>query len=509
MTVPLSATFLDSRPALLIASFLGGSALFAIGIVESSLWATVTIAVLLATIGTILVGVEDDTPVCLVRVFLVIFGFRLCVLAALHFMLVHGYGEPYWDFGADGGDERWFYERAERFSIAWQQGAIVEMVPQWQEMTTFGWLFIVGVIRGIASALGGDTVFNAKLVSCVATAIMVAYTYKITLRVADAATAQRSLFVGFILPDYWFYGSTLMRDAFISLLLALTFCQFVEIAKVRFRWWRLLLALAVNFGVLGFLRLELPVVVAGVAGMCMLVSGTHGRPRETTGTRVVGTILMLVFAASAGALLWRLGWGYVEYRIGVSATVGIEQASAGSVGAKILGMPIYMRVPLSFAHLLLTPLPPWGDLQSLGVTPNGLLGTISGIVWWMLLPFLLIGFVTCLRGNLKKYMWIWATSMGIGMLLAVSSSIMPRWRLMIMPFLVVILAVGCRQWRHLTALPFLSVSVIPALLGLYWALKYIAPEFGMRGTYMIASVVLGAGTGVAWLSSRRGRVQPS
>ena len=473
----------DKELVLITALLLSIIALLSVGYIEQSILATLNIWMLMGALGTALLLIEgklSTVPQAWVYKFWVTYSLRIFVMTLLHSVLKSTPQWPWWDFGSGGGDELGFWLESDNLVEAWHTGAV------WvQEAGRFGnyyaWLEIVGFVRFVSSLFDGETVFNVRIFLCMAGALIVPYVYAMAQRVFGEQTARVAALLAFLLPDYWFYSSTMMRDILVSCVMIMIYYHAVEMLHRRAAWWHLLLAMGLNLGVLRYLRTETAYVNLIIIGLCAIYYYHEERTNPTF--RIVSAffIIIVVFGMFTDifVLLTDIDLrGYPLEMVEKAARYYVlsqEEASSSSLGAVLWDLPFVLRIPLGTIFIFFEPIPPWAALQGGEgfFFLRSLILTAAGFVWFGLVSFFPVGLLGCLSANQRRSMWIWATTLILASSLAFSTATHPRLRLMLMPFLLMIIARGMIDWRRHSKL-YGSTAISMALgLIIYSALKYL------------------------------------
>jgi hypothetical protein len=319
--------------------------------------------------------------------------------------------------------------------------------------------------------LSGDTVFNAVLLSCFFSSLIVPYVFRLALACFELRTARVAAAIGFLLPDWWFYGSCLLRDMAIGCLAAMVICQVVTGLQRPLSYCRLGWAALLNFGVVLYLRPELSFLLLGIC--CVWLVAEHitrpSRLMKFALPAVAVVVVCLLVPPTRDRILTHLEWLFaperLAYRLNVNAELGAEQAASGSLGGKVLRLPMVIRLPILFGHSLLQ-LPTWAAINSYGWAPIAIAGSVADTLWLGFVIFLPSGLVGCLRHAPRRALWVWGTAIAMLLLMAYTASIMPRWRLMVMPCLLILVAHGMllRRYHKLAVASALSIAVLLALV---------------------------------------------
>jgi len=465
---------------LLTSVVLAVCAVLFVGVLERSLIATLTVSVLWGALGTLLLvpeGIAGAFPNPLIRQFWVAYGLRILVTAVLHVALSATPYAPWWDIGAEGGDEFHFWSISQPLVWAWREGTILRQ-PEFS--TGFAWLHLIAFVRYLGAQLGGETVFNARLVLCMAGALIVPYVWALARRLLNERVARVAAALAFWLPEYWFYSATLLKDVLVSSVMIIVFYQVVAMLYGRFRWWRLALAGALNFGVMRYLRVDLMVLNTVLVIVFGMWSDVGRRPLSVRRVLIVLTLVIASMAmlALVGPLRYTnrvLLAEYIGHRVNFEREKALEEAGPESFGVKLIRLPLYLGVPLETLFLLVNPLPPWGAVYGReNMFPlKATIILISSFVWFGLLSFLPVGWMACLRTHARRTLWVWGTALVLALGLGLTAYGQPRWRLGLMPFLLIILAQGMLNWRRYPVLLGLTVVSLAWAVGMYSILKYL------------------------------------
>jgi hypothetical protein len=473
----------DSPLVLALSFVLGTGSLLLVGVVEDSLPATCTVAGLLFTFGTLILSLEGrgrHFPIGLVRQFWVTFGLRIFVMAVLHWWLLQVHSEPFWQWGAPGGDEEVFFLDAGRWASAWQDGTILKAIPLQREDDYLAWVHPLGFMRFIGMTMGGDTVFNMKLLSCFCAALVVPYVYTMARRFFPGS-AHRAAVLAFWLPDFWYYGSTILRDMAVSCMALFVMYYFVAGARGRLSFWRLAVAAAVNGFVVSHLKIWLAQLLAAVALLCW----AWERASRTRGAKLFVWLALVVAVVTPASIVviaparfnkvvndaLYLGEDIpLTSRLDIQRQTGLDEASETSLGARALAAPVYIRVPVYLGEELVQ-IPPWGTIAKYGYIPRGIVECVCASAWLGFLIFLPAGVLEAVRrDHLRRTAWIWGPPLVSTVCLALASVTIVRFRLMGEPFLLILCALGAGSRTYRWTVRWSAVCVA-GLFVVYFASK--------------------------------------
>lgn len=467
----------------LISLVSGGMAVVWIGTWEGSLVGTLVVTVLLLGLGAGILFLEGRFSRSgneLIYQFLLTFGFRIFVAALLHAWLASVSPLPLWNIGIDGGDERDFYETSEHWLSAWSDGRILAEPMMSIEEHYAVWTYCVGFIRFVGMCCGGDTLFNVKLLACFFGSLLVPYIFLLGRYFFDDKIARRAAWLAFLLPDYWYMSASLMRDVMNSCIVVMTVYQAVAGCrgglKSSGRW---ILLLFLNFIVLRYLKIWLSEVLF----VCFLLWWFKGKSKSNVSRFFIAMwavgLLVIPFlvirsAQSPSAFVASLGTIGIDNidlneRITLMSVSAMDEASSSSIGKAIIGLGSFVSSPILVGQMLLS-IPPWLALRD-GMTPRGLIESLATWIWLGFVIFLPAGFLECFRQEkTRSSIWIWGTAVTLMWLLAVSGTIVLRWRLMVMPLLLILVAVGTfsRTFRWTVRW---SIAAVLGLLAVYVIVK--------------------------------------
>jgi 4-amino-4-deoxy-L-arabinose transferase-like glycosyltransferase len=459
-------------------------ALFVVGLADGSLPAGPVLWLFWAGVGMLLLTSEVGYGHFrrFARQLWVAFSARTLLAAILHVALAATPYWPWWDFGSLGGDELVFWSTSDFSLSAWIDGGFRDLPPL---TNAPAWVHLIGFNRFVGSLVGGDSVFSARLPLCLASALIVPYVYAIALRLYGPRVARIAGGLAFWFPEFWFYSATLMRDIMIPGLLVVILHQVIEIVHVGFSLRRLLLAVALNFGVLRYFRNDLAFLAFGLV-IVFIIWGQAGRRIRlrqrvlATAGLAAGVVALLAAVAPRTYSLEALasdpmfqGW-YLEHRLNVERELGLEEAGSGSFGVGILRMPLYIGGPIQSASVMLNPFPPWaGVVDRRDMFPlKAFMTLVSAVVWFALIPFFAAGLVISLKDS-RRTVWVWGTVVIMGLMLGITMSTHARWRLALMPFALILAAEGLGSGRRRQTLWMSVWACLTVAMLVYAVLKYL------------------------------------
>lgn len=191
---------------------------------------------------------------------------------------------------------------------------------------------------------------------------------------------------------FWLFSAVHLRDAFILLLVTLTFFvwlrQLVRPGAVRLAG-TVAQTLALGVG-LGLLRQEfvlVPVVIGTLAALARAFTSPSGAPSAVRRLLWICfgiVVVTVVLVVASEDLLHSLSHGAKVYSGQVS-----EQAAAGSLGnALIVQQPLPLRALLGLVYLFVYPIPVWSGLQLESVAM--LLKSLNAAFFYAFTPLFLL-----------------------------------------------------------------------------------------------------------------------
>jgi hypothetical protein len=405
----------------------------------------------------------------LFKFFLSAFVLRLTIAVITNYILQSVYDQPYWQFGLDGGDEKFFYESAERFKKAWIDGLMLPEGVELHEVSSYLWLISLGFMRYVAGIFLSDKVLVCKILTCFLGALIA----PIAIDMYNHIYGSKSRFLPFLVvtfPDYLLFSATLMRDILVSLLLLIIIHQAAILQFDRVRYCRVII-IAIAFVMLSFVKFEAVPILPFVIFICFIVSG--GNERGNSYQRYILIFAGVIFAVCGIVYFSSLyTFNYFLFKSTVGTGLAIEQATTGSLGSKILQLPLYVRAPLSAFHVLLAPVPPWGDLQARELTPLSLFYFFGGIFWWGIFAYFAVGlYVSCAKLT-KRTIFLWLPILSISLMLGFAAGVEIRWRLMILPFMLIVAAHGVSSRNKFVMLKYIVNFLLLVICIYYSILKY-------------------------------------
>lgn len=471
----------DSASVTLLCSLVLASALLLAGGAEDAVVSSFVIATGLLLLGVgflMLEGRRGMVPVGLIRLFFVAYCLRVGFMTAWHFVVSGADGLPVSMYRPGGGDDLYFHALAGSWAESMVAGAFWGRDVLQAEVDERAWILPIAVVRFFGQVLGGDTFYNAKLVSAWCSALLVPYCYLLADRVCDGRDARVAARIALFAPDFWVYGSHLLRDIMIALVVAVVFHNLAPYRRPRRSLlWRGILTVVMTAYAVGNLKVWLPEFVFVSSLLCLLWGWTRTRP-------VLGAGLLCCVVS--GGLLLTLGDSPVTTALAEIEAIGEPQGllqrlevqgsqkgggSENSLGQALADLPVGVRAVIGVPQLIAN-IPPWAAWRQYGLQPWTALEAAAAALWLVMVAFLPSGLARMWRERRVEGVWIWGPMFLLCAGLAAASTLLPRWRLVVMPFLIVASALGLSSRRD-RWLAHLSGVGLVGLLGGYSILKHV------------------------------------
>ena len=476
--------FFGSNIILTGITFLFFISYFVICVLEQSFFSTSFIILFLLFIGSFILFFEAPNfmiPLKLLRIFWITFLFRFSTNVIFHLILVRTVpsGAPFWHWGGDvGGDEFNFFNNAHTWAQVFLENKIWD-TPDPYHYDYQVWIYCLGLIRYIGTIMGGDTAFNLKLLSCFFTSILVPYIYLFSNLFFDKKISKTATILSFFLPDYLFFGASLVRDTMISFFLLYIFYQFYHLYKKEsYRFIRIILPLFIIFFLFEHLRTWLNILT--IVMIFILFVWPFIKKNLM---RLIISSVFISFIFIPTASLTSLGQSLVAkflysgenigllFRLNMEREGGIESSSENSVGAKVLALPLPILTGINMVQHFLF-IPPWAAINEFGFQPRAVGESLICLFWLGLTCFLPPGiFHTLIKTKNKNTIWLLGPGFFIVLFLSLASAVRLKWRLMVLPYYIILIARGIHSldYFYMRKYYYLSVSF---LMILYLFLKY-------------------------------------
>jgi hypothetical protein len=104
---------------------------------------------------------------------------------------------------------------------------------------------------------------------------------------------------------------------------------------------------------------------------------------------------------------------------------------------------------------------------------RAVVATVSAHVWLILAVFLPGGTMRCIVDNARRTLWVWGPAFIMALLFGFATVAHVRWRLMFMPFCLIIVAQGIVSRARDRTILYLTGTSMGAALSLYAVVKYL------------------------------------
>jgi hypothetical protein len=397
-----------------------------------------TIALVLGTvaalIGLIIVARGGEDQRFIVRLWLTALGIRIIAAFMVYSAGMRNSIAPDWstyDFFGDLLSRYWLGDPEVR--QAWVLGAISQYRSGW------GMYYYVASIYTIA----GRNAFLIQLLSCVFSASACVLIYRIARFVhPEIKVARLSSILAAIAPSMVIWGSQGIKEPLIGFCLCLSLYLTLKLSNRLHLGEAVLLGLAL-FSLYGLRYYVSFVVLVAVCGALLL-----GGKRFTPLRVLQGSILVLA-----------LGFMFAFYGAGDVAerAFNLERLQSGRVWSARVSDSGYggdvdisdtkqalSYLPLGVAYFLFAPFP-WMIRNT-----NHILLLPELVIWWLAIPFLLLGFWHTARHRLRTSLAICLFTIGLTFAYALyltNFGTAHRMRVQVLGFLIIFVSIGWHELR--------------------------------------------------------------
>jgi len=302
-------------------------------------------------------------------------------------------------------------------------------------------------VNAIVYFLFGHFPIFLRLLNAVLSVFSAVLTYRIAKEVFDQKVARTST-VLFMLFPIWVIWTGLQYKDILLTFLALSVVYHAIMMRKEIKWHNIIFITS-SIGLMYFMRFQ------SALGLVILVTAYFTLDAIPKGYRVrksaiIVFVVSMWFVVIIGILaykyssteylaeyLFRMG----EFHEARSAQFTADVSSVARFSAEWYTIPLYFMIATIFPLPTLVQLPnPYHLVDELTIS--------GGLIWQVLLPFFIIGFVDCLRFKKKEafplYGWIFITLMGIVFL---NYIMIWRHRLQMIPFILMITAFGITRYK--------------------------------------------------------------
>ena len=413
----------------------------------------------------------------LVRLFALAFVIRVVFALGMHIFLLEYTGTPYLQT-APGSipDDFKFDVRGVVVADAWRSGNISaeDIVPFHGRI----YFYILGTLYRLGDFIGGTSTFGIILVHCLIGALVCVYVAKLAGRLYGLPVAKLSGIIAMLFPEFIFYSSVLLRDTLIALLVIFTVWQLTEYILRDRKLLRLVVVASIVGYVLPQLREEMLIGMGITSILCLLVPAFSRRMFMRQQRTLI--MLSLPFAVLILSLLvLSFAWDSIDNYLGellrhdparLMANLQ-DRAKFGSLSARMLSLPYWLRFPAQTILVILYPFPPWSGFLVHSCRVQNIVFAFSGLVWYVLLPYWFAGLVHSVRLDKYHLFPVYGVSIMWIVALGLYTGYSEASRLMVMPLMLILAAVGWHNRRRYTQFPKLWSLFLFIIFGIYSVLK--------------------------------------
>lgn len=389
-------------------------------------------------------------------------------LAAIALFAVYNerYGTPYYV----GGSDDLGYERAAQavasYLDVYEYGEMTDVVEK-QFHRSIGYVYLVSLLYRVAEPFGGFHTMLPRLLNCMAQALIATLTYRVARQygLTDRSALWTALFVGFS-PIMVYNAIHTFRDT-IATLLILWVVYVWGTGTHRLHIWRRFFLWVQTLIVAGFvsqLRVAQAVAILGIAAIGDLFL-PRGKLRFSSLDSLYRLALATVLCLVVFGLFWDDALGFLLRMLDAQARYTVYRVGlSDGLSAYVFGAPAPLNFILRVPYALVTPLP------ILSTSPDRLWLSVGSLLWYFLLPFLIIGLVHT-AGDRSKVQLLGAFVILFGGMALITFT--SRHISQFLPFGTLIAGIGLERYRRYRTTIWLLTGWFGGCLVLaYTFLKY-------------------------------------
>lgn len=337
-------------------------------------------------------------------------------------------------------DEGFYLERGSIVAEEWKSGKVLlppEYYVRVAEGPVFGYLLFNAV-----HFIFFESALLPKITNCLLGALLTILIFRIAERTFDYRTAKLAAVLVAFMPDLVYFSAVNLKDILVAFLTCLVLLMTGKFAREPRR-----LLLGMCLVALLAVRFYVTLLLIGIVLVDVVIN------RRTTSARTrlgIGVVILLVISISFSSSPFLLSIAHVaatERGAGLMnyAAVSLSQVQSGGyfLGRWSSVGPAFLLV--SFFHFLTTPSPYRFSLQA----PDFGIGNVGGIVWYLLLPYFILGTYFLLKRELNRLFpilaFVWGSIVLYAFLPGLGDS---RHRAQFMPLTILISAVGMTTYQH-------------------------------------------------------------
>ena len=317
-----------------------------------------------------------------VDIFLIFFLFYLAYTTLIHFGLIEVYNTPY---AFVESDEGLFYEGGEDVANKIRLGYSFSDISKLKDYLDLpGSIYFNGYIAKLAYLFGEHTILTQKVAVTFISALIPAMMYSISRLYLSERTSIIVAIVYGVFSFVPYLSSLLLRDIHIALMYIIT----IYIILDRLSLINLIILFGVSIASFYF-REQTGIFMVGFTAIYFFNFINFTVPNNY--------VKLLIYLILLGGLTWFvLNDSYImdtfNQTFNSSAEHSAEQASSGSMGAKIAKLPFGLNVVALFGFSQIQPFPP----SLIFTSKKGMfhfMYLLAGISWYFGWGFLIYGFL--------------------------------------------------------------------------------------------------------------------
>jgi len=335
---------------------------------------------------------------------------------------------------------------------------------------------------GITYFLFGHNPFIARIVNCFFSALTIIYVYLLAKEIWDRKVAKLSASLTLFFPGFLVISAFQWKDTIMTFLVV-SGIWYITILKKKISLYRIILLMGII--IYAFLiRKQTGIFLGFLAVLYMLID-----LRKIRFKHIAIAVLIFIAVGILFSELREFGFFGLEYFYNFEDTlssyygrVPSGDSSAGFVSTaliKFMGGNLLTKVvflPISVGIMLIYPLP----LPHL-ITYGSKIFVPGMLTWYFFIPFFIYGFIYSLKKKsaesshlLLAIIYIIFSFLSTGML----ASGLVRYRLQMMPFAMILIALGILNFKKWSRFYFLLLFSITIIAMLYGIIKFLGGSAG-------------------------------
>lgn len=277
-------------------------------------------------------------------------------------------------------DELFFYSRSLIHADNILQG---HFLIDATETKYVGYDFFLAVIQALNHCLGGYSLYATKIMQSVLCAMMPIYVYRLAdIVYGMPAVSRTACLLAVFFPIFYGLSVVVLRDTVIGFLSLVFAYHFLASARSRF----FSLSNLPHFVILFLSAAAVWSLRDWSAIALMLLPGSFALAQQSR--RIQTGLLLLVLVAIVAIYVDAPGFlENVDQMRHQYVSFSNQEADVGSLGIKVVNLPLYIGLLPRLIIMMYSPVPPWID-----GTLSGILIALGAILFYYCIPFYALGF---------------------------------------------------------------------------------------------------------------------